>query len=342
MIIMNEIILIKNELEKKGIDDSEILKALDIIEKRLDFAEKLERTLCDSRLYIVYKHTVPDGKVYIGITKNTPQTRWNEGEGYSTNKRFTKAIKTHGWVHIKHEILEAGLTEQEAKKLENTLIRKYKSYKKEFGYNNRVDLNAETVDTDAIDLKTNTALNEKQINDEPKFHEEERKIYKECIEYYIAKECIKELDVYAVGKKLYYFKENHYYCDDEKPFIQQYILDTYKINSNKLKEVVKQINILCLEKDPKDNIKIQGVLNNSKKPTDNIEIWIKEMNISEEYLLTYSTKDLYETYVDWCKKGNKNEKGKKVFYKAIKVKFNFTEKVIQKTDGKRYFNRNIF
>lgn len=32
---MNEIILIKNELEKKGIDDSEILKALYIIEKSL-------------------------------------------------------------------------------------------------------------------------------------------------------------------------------------------------------------------------------------------------------------------------------------------------------------------
>lgn len=33
-------------------------------------------------MYIVYKHTTPCGKVYIGITSKTPSQRWQNGKGY--------------------------------------------------------------------------------------------------------------------------------------------------------------------------------------------------------------------------------------------------------------------
>ena len=41
--------------------------------------------------YLVYKHTTPSGKVYIGITKRKAEERWLEGRGYKYNKHFSSA-----------------------------------------------------------------------------------------------------------------------------------------------------------------------------------------------------------------------------------------------------------
>ena len=43
--------------------------------------------------YCVYMHTCPKGRVYIGITRNNPLKRWQNGTGYRTNEYFTRAIK---------------------------------------------------------------------------------------------------------------------------------------------------------------------------------------------------------------------------------------------------------
>lgn len=32
--------------------------------------------------YVVYKHISPSGRVYIGITKQKPEYRWNHGKNY--------------------------------------------------------------------------------------------------------------------------------------------------------------------------------------------------------------------------------------------------------------------
>ena len=64
--------------------------------------------------YIVYKHTSPSGKVYIGITGRTVKERWGKnGNGYKYCPYFYRAIKKYGWDNIKHEILYEGLTEDE-------------------------------------------------------------------------------------------------------------------------------------------------------------------------------------------------------------------------------------
>ena len=86
-------------------------------------------------MYCVYKHTVPNGKVYIGITSVNPLTRWSNGHGYKDNKRFWKDIILYGWLNIRHEVLYDGLTEYEARDTEARLIYKYQSYKKKYGYN---------------------------------------------------------------------------------------------------------------------------------------------------------------------------------------------------------------
>lgn len=85
--------------------------------------------------YKVYKHTTPNGKVYIGITSRKPEYRWNDGKGYKNNKHFDNAIKKYGWDNIKHEILYDGLEETQAKLMEISLIHYYKSNDPEYGYN---------------------------------------------------------------------------------------------------------------------------------------------------------------------------------------------------------------
>lgn len=86
-------------------------------------------------MYCVYKHTVPNGKVYIGITSVNPLTRWSNGHGYKDNKRFWKDIILYGWLNIRHEILYDGLTVYKARDTEARLIYEYQSYKKKCGYN---------------------------------------------------------------------------------------------------------------------------------------------------------------------------------------------------------------
>ena len=83
--------------------------------------------------WIVYKHTSPSGKVYIGITSNSPEKRWNHGRNYSGNQYFTNAILKYGWNNFKHEIVASNLSVDEAKAMETSLIKLYKD--KKISYN---------------------------------------------------------------------------------------------------------------------------------------------------------------------------------------------------------------
>ena len=58
-----------------------------------------------AKMYSVYKHTTPNGKVYIGITGKEPEKRWMKGRGYQNNPHFSHAIKFYGWENIEHEIV---------------------------------------------------------------------------------------------------------------------------------------------------------------------------------------------------------------------------------------------
>lgn len=49
--------------------------------------------MSDSTNFIVYKHTSPSGKVYIGITMQAPSERFKYGNGYKDNEYFWRAIK---------------------------------------------------------------------------------------------------------------------------------------------------------------------------------------------------------------------------------------------------------
>ena len=83
--------------------------------------------MAQKREYIVYKHTCPNGKVYIGITCQPIAKRFSNGYGYKRQTHFYNAILKYGWDNIKHEIMFDGLTKEYAEQKEIELISAYKS-----------------------------------------------------------------------------------------------------------------------------------------------------------------------------------------------------------------------
>ena len=85
--------------------------------------------------YKVYIHIFPNKKVYIGITRQKVEYRWNNGKKYDNNIYMTNAIQKYGWDNIEHKVLYENLTKEEAEQKEIELIKQYKSNIREFGYN---------------------------------------------------------------------------------------------------------------------------------------------------------------------------------------------------------------
>ena len=86
-------------------------------------------------MYTVYMHKFPNGKVYVGITKNSIYTRWANGQGYKHNKRMTNAIKRYGWENISHIIIAENISKEQACKLEIEKIKEFDSTNEQKGYN---------------------------------------------------------------------------------------------------------------------------------------------------------------------------------------------------------------
>lgn len=88
--------------------------------------------------WLIYKHTSPSKKVYIGQTRRKTTERWREGKGYTYNKntRFAKAIEKYGWDQFEHAIIEDNIVSQEkCNERERYWIAYYNSYDCRFGYN---------------------------------------------------------------------------------------------------------------------------------------------------------------------------------------------------------------
>jgi group I intron endonuclease len=85
--------------------------------------------------YIIYKHTSPSGKIYIGQTCQSHKQRWRSGKGYKNNQYLCKAMDKYGWDNFKHEIITTDLTKKEADWVEKYLIAYYHSNEEDFGYN---------------------------------------------------------------------------------------------------------------------------------------------------------------------------------------------------------------
>lgn len=94
--------------------------------------------MADEGIFYVYRHTSPNGKVYIGITKQNPIQRWQNGKGYRRNPRFYRAIEKYGWDAFSHEVIYSGLTKEQATEQEQELIKLHNATDYEYGYNNSI------------------------------------------------------------------------------------------------------------------------------------------------------------------------------------------------------------
>lgn len=70
----------------------------------------------------VYKHTFPNGAVYIGRTDMKPEDRWLNGWGYKNCPLMFNAIIKFGWDNVKHEIIADNLTTEESIAIESQEI----------------------------------------------------------------------------------------------------------------------------------------------------------------------------------------------------------------------------
>lgn len=90
----------------------------------------------DEKKYCIYKHTSPSGKVYIGLTcQSPPEKRWQNGNGYKQCARFWNAIQKYGWDNFNHEIMFTQLSFDEAREKEKELIDIHNSTNSDYGYN---------------------------------------------------------------------------------------------------------------------------------------------------------------------------------------------------------------
>lgn len=85
--------------------------------------------------FCVYIHTAPNGKRYVGITKQDVERRWRGGLGYKRNRHFFDAIVKYGWDNFSHEIYAKNLSQKVAENIEVELIAHYKANDRRYGYN---------------------------------------------------------------------------------------------------------------------------------------------------------------------------------------------------------------
>jgi group I intron endonuclease len=85
------------------------------------------------QLYVIYKHTSPSGKSYIGQTKHYDK-RSMEHRTTKGCRYFAKAIKKYGWNNFTHDILATGLTIKAANHFEQFYIKHFNSLSPN-GYN---------------------------------------------------------------------------------------------------------------------------------------------------------------------------------------------------------------
>jgi group I intron endonuclease len=74
--------------------------------------------------YLVYKHTSPSGRAYIGITSNySRRCRQHQSKARTgSTLAFHRAIRKYGWSNFTHEVLAFDLTKQQACDMEVALI----------------------------------------------------------------------------------------------------------------------------------------------------------------------------------------------------------------------------
>jgi len=84
--------------------------------------------------FVVYCHTSPSGKKYIGVTNNYKRRCNSHRHKSSSCTLFSRAIHKYGWNNFSHNILATGLTIQSANHFEQFYIKEFNTIAPD-GYN---------------------------------------------------------------------------------------------------------------------------------------------------------------------------------------------------------------
>ena len=99
-------------------------------------------------MFLIYRYTAPDGRVYIGCTARTLAERAGQhGEGYRDATKFWKAIQEFGWDSFRVDVLATTESAEEATKLEDKFIEQYRSLNIRYGFNSIKSGGAKTAET---------------------------------------------------------------------------------------------------------------------------------------------------------------------------------------------------
>lgn len=80
-------------------------------------------------MWYIYKHTFPNGKIYIGLSKQTQIDRFRNGLGYELCPIMFHAIQKYGWKNVITTIVEDNISSLElAQERERFWIQYYNSY----------------------------------------------------------------------------------------------------------------------------------------------------------------------------------------------------------------------
>ena len=86
--------------------------------------------------YSVYVlHDNANNKVYVGVTSRPIKRRVNHGNGYRFHPAIWDSICKNGWESFTYEVIESGLTHEEASAKEQEYIAKFDSTNPYKGYN---------------------------------------------------------------------------------------------------------------------------------------------------------------------------------------------------------------
>lgn len=195
-------------------------------------------------MYIVYKHTNKiNGKVYIGITCQTPEQRWRNGLGYKDQSKFYGAILKYGWDGFFHEIIYRELSQKEAYEIEEKLIKKYNSI--EDGYN--IQTGGEDV---GIWAKENLGKRIYQL-DPVDYHiiKEYESLSDASREYNIAPTAISKAIQTNGNSAGYYWCFADDYTINWKPRLNQNEQSIYKIDKKTFEIICRYESIVAASKD---------------------------------------------------------------------------------------------
>lgn len=221
----------------------------------------------EEKKYKVYKHTVPDGRVYIGITcQSNPKHRFDRGRGYKDNIHFYRFIIKNGWDCINSEILYDDLSKEEAELKEIELIAFYDSTNPKKGFNIEKGGNLNKEITEETRLRQSIAHLGVSIPAEA--CNNMRKGQKES---------------WASGtrkKRINYAKDNTGIAERNK---ERCIRPIYKIDKSSGEILYKYNSLTEAEQDGYNHSCVSAVANGAKRSYKGF-IWIKEEDYSEELL----------------------------------------------------------